>query len=154
MGLRSLWETIEFDRAIQKGDGMTNDEDTLIVVTADHGHTLTFAGYAARGGKITGTGGWGGDNLPYSTINYANGPGFIEFKDNKRYDIGQDDLDNLDTKQVPLVSKSSETHGGMDVPILAKGPFSHLLSGIHEQNYIPYVMAYASCVGNGPTFCE
>jgi alkaline phosphatase len=155
-GLRSLWETVEFDRAIKKGDEMTNDEDTLIVVTADHGHTMSFAGYAARGSRITGIAGYGEDydNLPYSTINYASGPGFKPFVGEMRYNISKDDLESLTTKQVPLVPQGSETHGGDDVPIVAKGPFSHLLTGIHEQNYIPYVMAYASCVGEGPTFCE
>lgn len=44
MVTRAMWETIEFDKAIEKGDNMTLDEDTLIVVTADHAHVLNFAG--------------------------------------------------------------------------------------------------------------
>lgn len=31
--------------------------------------------------------------------------------------------------------------------IYARGPMSHLFHGVHEQNYIAHVMAYASCVG-------
>jgi len=42
---------------------------------------------------------------------------------------------------------SSETHGGEDVPIYARGPMSHLFHGVQEQSYIAHVMAYASCVG-------
>jgi alkaline phosphatase len=37
-------EAIEFDKAIKKGDDMTNDEDTLIIVTADHAHVMHIAG--------------------------------------------------------------------------------------------------------------
>ena len=53
---------------------------------------------------------------------------------------------------VPLYS---ETHGGEDVGIYARGPMSHLFHGVHEQNYIAHVMAYASCVGpyNSPDQC-
>ena len=40
-----------------------------------------------------------------------------------------------------------ETHGGEDVAIFARGPMAHLFHGVHEQNYIAHVMAYASCVG-------
>ena len=46
---------------------------------------------------------------------------------------------------IPL---SMETHGGEDVAIFARGPMAHLLHGVREQNYIPHVMAYASCVGD------
>lgn len=41
---RSLRETVEFDKAIKKGDDLTNDSDTLIVVTSDHAHVMYFAG--------------------------------------------------------------------------------------------------------------
>jgi alkaline phosphatase len=49
---------------------------------------------------------------------------------------------------------SSETHGGDDVAVFARGPWSHLYAGSFEQNFIPHVMAYASCVGNGRTLCD
>lgn len=51
---------------------------------------------------------------------------------------------------VPL---SMETHGGEDVAVFAKGPMAHLLHGVHEQNYIPHVMAYASCIGQNRRHC-
>lgn len=40
-----------------------------------------------------------------------------------------------------------ETHGGEDVPVYAIGPGSELIRGAFEQNYIPYVMSYAGCLG-------
>jgi len=32
--------------------------------------------------------------------------------------------------------------------VFSKGPYSHLLSGVHMQSYIPHVLAYASCMGS------
>ena len=46
------------------------------------------------------------------------------------------------------------THGGEDVGIYATGPMSHLFHGVHEQNYIAHVMAYASCVGPNTDHCD
>ena len=46
-----------------------------------------------------------------------------------------------------------ETHGGEDVAVFAKGPMAHLLHGVHEQNYIPHVMAYAACIGANHDHC-
>lgn len=40
----------------------------------------------------------------------------------------------------------SETHGGEDVAIFARGPQAHLLHGVQEQNYIAHVMAFAACL--------
>ena len=40
----ALDETIAFDEAIETAFNMTNAQETLIIVTADHGHTMSFAG--------------------------------------------------------------------------------------------------------------
>lgn len=44
----ALDETIEFSKAIQGALESVDLKDTLIVVTSDHSHTLTYAGYAVR----------------------------------------------------------------------------------------------------------
>ena len=59
--------------------------------------------------------------------------------------------DYVQTSAVPL---SDETHGGEDVPIYARGPMSHLIHGVQEQNYVAHVMAYASCVGQNKAHCK
>ena len=52
--LRALRETVSFDQSIEAALEMVDTLNTLIIVTADHGHGLTFSGYADRGAKVTG----------------------------------------------------------------------------------------------------
>ncbi len=91
---RALTETLEFAKAVAVADGMTSAEDTLILVTADHAHTMSFVGYPARGnpilGKVRGSTGEGdptpelardATGLPYATLSYANGPGYAGASD-------------------------------------------------------------------------
>ncbi len=47
-------DTIMFNKAVKKALELTDAEDTLIVVTADHGHPFTFGGYSSRGNNILG----------------------------------------------------------------------------------------------------
>lgn len=42
---KSMDETAEFSRAIQMVVDRINSSDTLVVVTADHGHTMSYNGY-------------------------------------------------------------------------------------------------------------
>lgn len=41
----ALDETAELSKAVQAAVDMTNEDDTLIVVTSDHAHTMSYAGY-------------------------------------------------------------------------------------------------------------
>ena len=43
-----------FDRAIEKALDMVEISETLIIVTADHGHTMSMSGYQSRGADIRG----------------------------------------------------------------------------------------------------
>lgn len=43
-----------FDKAVQVAKEITNDDDTLLVVTADHSHAFMMAGYPSRGNDILG----------------------------------------------------------------------------------------------------
>ena len=81
---RALTETQQLAAAVQAALNKTNPDDTLIIVTADHSHTFTIGGYPQRGNPILGlTQGVGATSpnldmlgLPYTTLNYANGPGY------------------------------------------------------------------------------
>lgn len=44
----ALTDTIEFAKAVQAAVDSTDPEDTLIIVTADHSHVFTIAGYPKR----------------------------------------------------------------------------------------------------------
>ena len=84
---RALTDTIAMDAAVKKAMELTRDEDTLIIVTADHSHTFTIAGYPSRGNPILGKADSGlgllgisplaldSLGLPYTTVGYQNGPG-------------------------------------------------------------------------------
>jgi alkaline phosphatase len=56
-------------------------------------------------------------------------------------------------KQPVNVPLASETHGGEDVAVYARGPMSHIFAGVVEQNYLAHAMAYASCVGSNRNHC-
>src|SRR5690606_37197895 len=49
---RALDETVAMSEAVRVAAEMTSAEDTLILVTADHSHSLNFVGYPARGNPI------------------------------------------------------------------------------------------------------
>ncbi|KAG8245970.1 hypothetical protein J6590_095579 [Homalodisca vitripennis] len=70
----ALDETVELHKAVKVALEMTHDNETLIVVTADHAHTLNFNGYPKRGGDILTYVQGTKDLIAYSTLSYANGP--------------------------------------------------------------------------------
>lgn len=53
---RALSETVALDEAVEKALELLADEldETLIIVTADHAHTMSISGYAIRGTDIRG----------------------------------------------------------------------------------------------------
>jgi alkaline phosphatase len=86
---RALVDTIEFSRAVALAVEVTSSDDTLIIVTADHGHVFSIAGYPTRGNDILGLVVTNDDKgrpekspavdalgLPYTTLGYQNGPGY------------------------------------------------------------------------------
>jgi len=50
----ALTDTIELSKAVEVAMNMTDPEETLLVVTADHGHTTSLGGYPTRGNNILG----------------------------------------------------------------------------------------------------
>lgn len=155
---RALDETVELHKAVKTARLRTNEEDTLIVVTSDHSHTMAMAGYSSRGNDILGINNaqFGLDRLPYATLSYANGPGFTQLLDKTGSRKNLQDLDmHTQTFMFPsTIPLKEETHGGDDVAVFASGPWAHLFSGVYEQNLIPHAMGYATCLGHGLTSCS
>lgn len=152
---RALEDTIELAKAVAAADAATEDNETLIIVTADHSHVFIIAGYPHRGNPILGLsrdiGANDGDQpvlesdrfgLPYTTLGYYNGPGYRGNQDGvTRPDLTSADTAALNFLQEAAIPLGSETHAGEDVAIYAKGPFSHYVRGVMEQNWIFHVMA-------------
>ena len=172
---RALTDTIAMSEAVQAAVDATSADDTMILVTADHAHTLTFAGYPVRGnpilGKVRGSSGedGGGDlaldatGLPYTTLGYANGPGYTGASGSQpagpktflhqgagfEPSAGRPDLADVDTAapdymQESVLPLASETHGGEDVGVWARGPGADAVRGSIEQNAIFHLLVQAT----------
>ncbi|NXS42732.1 PPBI phosphatase, partial [Balaeniceps rex] len=141
---KALAEAVEFDRAIERAGALTDEAQTLTVVTADHSHVFSFGGYTLRGSSIFGLSpNKATDNKNYTSILYGNGPGYPV---SGRNDVNEDTAKQYNYLQQAAVPLISETHGGEDVAILAKGPMAHLFHGVQEQTYVAHAMAYAACL--------
>ena len=173
---RALTETIEFADAIKVARAKTDPKDTLIVVTADHSHTLSISGYPSRGNPILGlVVGSNGEEAPskepakdlsgrpYTTLHYANGPGYTGASDVQpegakqfphmptrvdgvtkgRPSLTEADVESPGYLQESPVPLPAETHGGEDVPIYAGGPGAALFHGVQEENYVFHAIARA-----------
>ena len=144
------------DKAVNQTLKMVNLTETLIIVTADHGHTMSIGGYQSRGVDIRGVvdNKLGTDDKPYMIMSYAQGKGFYDNLSVKNNNVSRLNLTDLQANYTDFsfhypssVPLTSETHSGADVGIFAQGPFAHLFHGVRNENYIAYVMAYSSCVG-------
>jgi alkaline phosphatase len=155
---RALDETVEFAKAIEAVAKIVDPDETLILVTADHSHVFTMAGYPPRGNDILGflkpiPGGEGRaaqdaqgnvlDQLgrPVTTLGYANGP--VEVRAGSRTLSSTKAPTDPDYLQPKTFLFGSETHGGDDVALYGTGPGSALVSGTLEQNSIFHIIASA-----------
>jgi alkaline phosphatase len=174
---RALTDTIALSEAVAAAASMTSTDDTLIMVTADHSHVMTFAGYPVRGnailGKVKGSSGEGANpagyatdatGLTYTTLSYANGPGYVGATDqapegpktfpqeisgfqsavNGRPNLAEVDTEHPDYMQEAMLPLSNETHGGDDVGIWARGPGAYAVRGTIEQNAIYHILLQAT----------
>ena len=156
---KALEEVLELDKAVTTALEMVDIDETLIIVTADHSHSLTISGYPRREYDILGFDGGSDsqqltDEAPqhfYPTLMYSSGPG----TKHSSYDVSKDEkLADTDFVYPSTVYRESASHQGEDVALYAVGPQSHLFNGLIDQHLIPHILGYAGCIGNGITFCD
>jgi alkaline phosphatase len=155
---KALTETQELHETIQWLLTQVDLSETLIIVTADHSHTLTLAGTATRGNPILGdvvsndAKGYPENSAsldlagnPYTSLSYRDGPGAIHAEHPSGNNPEQDDLakDDPNYQQIALVPMDYETHGGEDVALYAIGPHAQLFSGTLEQHWVFHALKYA-----------
>ncbi|MDU7590119.1 MAG: alkaline phosphatase, partial [Acidovorax sp.] len=151
---RALQDTVAFDNAIKTALGKMQAIDpglknTLVVVTADHDHTLHMNGYAKITGKtapgnpgvlglvndyVKGQPSKDVDGNPYTVLGFGNGPGYKS----TRGPISSAELENVDYLQeatVPMPT-GGETHGGGDVFLGATGLGADNFSGVLTNNEV------------------
>ncbi|MFM5438082.1 alkaline phosphatase [Aeromonas enteropelogenes] len=129
---RALTDAVALDEAVKTALGKVDLNDTLIVVTADHDHTMTINGYSAKGNKVldlvkNGDGSTqnDADGKPFTTLVFGNGPNRADV----RPTLTSDQVMADDYQQETGVKLSSETHGGGDVMLFADGAGSSRFKG-------------------------
>jgi alkaline phosphatase len=149
---RALADTIAFDNAVKAALQKVDLSNTLIVVTADHDHTMAFNGYSHLGNDILGKTtdyktkqiAKAADGLPYTTLVFGNGGGPRKAM--------RDDLTNVDTSSnkdylqevgVVLGTPGAETHGGGDVMLFATGAGSKIFKGTIDNTKVNTLLKQA-----------
>ena len=129
---RSLTDAVALDEAVKTALGKVDLSNTLIVVTADHDHTMTINGYSAKGNPVldlvkNGDGSTQNDvdGKPFTTLVFGNGPN----RANVRPVLTSDQVMANDYLQETGVKLVSETHGGGDVMLFADGAGSNRFKG-------------------------
>ncbi|XP_059479347.1 alkaline phosphatase, tissue-nonspecific isozyme-like [Neocloeon triangulifer] len=150
---KALDETVALEKAVEEALKLVDLNETLVIVTADHTHTLSIAGYPVRGTSIMGIAYKSkSDALNYTTLSYATGTEIKFYPFNAthvtRPDPSTEDVESFEYKQHSAISTDEGVHGGGEVTAYAIGPWSHLFQSVHEQNYVAHVVGFASKIGN------
>ena len=140
---RALTDTVALSDAVQWAVENVDLADTLIVVTADHSHTMTISGYPRRGNPILGTVETepgkpilDATGVPYTTLSYANGPGYKK----QRPNLSKINTQDPDYQQLGTVPTLSGPHAGEGVAACAVGQNAAAVRGVMEQNRLYDVM--------------
>ena len=132
---RALEDVVAFDEAIKATLAKVDLSKTLIVVTADHDHTMTINGYGQRTGAtsaanagilgvvknvVTGANEIDADGSAYPTLVFGNGANRITGPRPTTDDTTTSAKDYHQEAGVRMET-GSETHGGGDVMLMATG---------------------------------
>jgi len=153
MAQNALADTVAFDEAIQAviermraiDPGL---ENTLIVVTADHDHTMVLNGYPKRGSKVldivhdyaTGEPKKDADGKTFTALVFGNG----KVRPDTRADVTSAAALDVNYQQEAGVRTLYESHGGGDVKLYAVGAGSAPFKGTMENTQVFHLMKAAA----------
>jgi alkaline phosphatase len=163
---RALRETVAFDNAIKAAIDQAKKSDpdlahTLIVVTADHDHTMMINGYSHRTGPttpdnpgilglvknvITGAIDTDADGMPYSILGFGNGENRFAGARSTMTALTDMITGALDYHQEAgfRTTAGNETHGGTDVAIMAIGAHAELIHGFMDNTSVYPILRAAA----------
>ncbi|XP_030385710.1 alkaline phosphatase [Scaptodrosophila lebanonensis] len=149
---KALGEVLALNEAVQATLTQLKDQldETLIIVTADHSHSLTINGHPERGANILGLAGNSKtEETPYTTLTYGTSyNGFqVDSETLQRVNPALSDTTDWEYTQQAAINTNENLHGGSDVTIHAHGAMSYLFHGVHEQSYVAHVISYALRIG-------
>ncbi len=156
--IRALKETIAFDDAIKTALDKMRAVDpelrnTLIVVTADHDHTMVMNGYAKRTGPttatnpgvlglvknvVTGANEVDAEGMPYSILGFGNGENRTAGARSSVAALTDDITSGTTYHQEAGVRMSAggETHGSGDIMLLADGAGADKIRGVIDNTKV------------------
>jgi alkaline phosphatase len=154
---RALHDTVAFDNAIKAAinkakETDTNLTNTLIVVTADHDHTLLMQGYSKITGKTTtasagilgllrsyvdGALSKDADNSPYTILGFGNGPNRVSDRTTvAALDDATVSANDYLQESAIRTGTGGETHGGADVFLGAIGMSAEQFKGVLDNTAV------------------
>jgi alkaline phosphatase len=149
----ALADTVAFDEAIQAAIERMRKidpglENTLIVVTADHDHTMVLNGYPKRGSKVldivhdyaTGEPKKDADGKTFTALVFGNG----KVRPDLRADVDSAAAQADGYLQEAGVRTLYESHGGGDVKLYAVGAGSAPFKGTMENTQVFHLMKAAA----------
>uniref|UniRef100_A0A0K0DS39 alkaline phosphatase n=1 Tax=Strongyloides stercoralis TaxID=6248 RepID=A0A0K0DS39_STRER len=169
-GYIAFSETRELDKAVVKAQKLTkeialktnpfNEEDTLIIVTADHSHPLNLNGFPSRNDSILGANmatfakvASPTDNKTLPNLMFTSGKGFhtmfskdLNMKGYVRNNLTSEYLKDPNVLTPSCILSDYGSHGGEDVNSFVTGPLSYIFSGNYDNTQIAYNIKYALCI--------
>jgi len=144
--IKALHDTVAFDDAIKAALDKVDLTNTLIVITADHDHTMVINGYSRRAGPttptnagivgvvydlVTGMPSKDAEAMPYSVLAFGNGENRVAGARSSKPALTDDVTSARSYHQEAAVRRvpGDETHGGGDVMLIAGGAGSARFKG-------------------------
>lgn len=163
---RALKDTVAFDDAIKSALDKArltdpNLQNTLIVVTADHDHTMVLNGYAKRTGPttaanpgilglarnyVTGSNLLDADKMPYTILGFGNGENRVQGSRSSATALTDAVVSDKNYHQEAAIrtAAGSETHGGTDVFLGAIGAGAQAFHGFMDNTNVFSLLRDAS----------